>query len=870
MGGRIIGPTTKGRGPYNYKIGGQNHHLIGTLLPADGARPKFSELYIYDTEDEIKNRKTAARSDGRTYNLPTTSEVAALIVGDIDSADKRDIIIETKGGKLQQISELHPSYLAMQYPLLFPYGEDGFRTDIMHRDKTPSAGSTGKRFKLTMREFFAYRIQDRALDAATILLSRRLLQQFLVDAYTMIEAERLSFLRHNQQSLRAANVKNLRGAVERGETEGSSTGSRIVLPSSFTGGHSYMRENYQDAMAICRWYGYPDLFITFTLVYTVEFQKRGLPHAHILLFMHQGDKYPVASDIDKIICAELPDKSEDPELYQAVSEYMMHGPCGSANTNAPCMIDKQCSKHFPKRFNDATKVDDEGYPVYRRRDNGSIVEKSGVHLDNRYVVPYNAELLRKYQGHINVEWCNQSRSIKYLFKYINKGYDRVTTAAYQDKQKEGEAKEIDEIKMYYDCRYISACEAIWRIFGFSIHYRTPAVERLSFHLPGEQTVLFNDHADVESAQREWTPRSKGVTIGRIYHVSPGSGEKFYLRTLLNFVKGATCYEDIRTVDGLVYPTFKEACYARGLLDDDKEYVDAITEASFRESGYYLRHLFSMLLLSGSMSKPEEVWHKTWQLLSDDILYKQRCLQKNKDLHLTDDQIESFALAEIETMLQSNGSSLRRFSEMPFPDELIIKKGEIVLPVASSGIASLLLPRGRTAHSRFGIPLNVNENSTCAGIRPGSELADLLIKTKLIIWDEAPMMHKYCFEALDRSLRDIMRSVDRDNLHRPFGGKVVVFGGDLRQILPVVPKGSRQDIVFATVNSSYLWDSCKVLRLTRNMRLQSGSSKSSVDELREFSEWILSVGDGNAGGPNDGEAVIEIAKDILIDPGDIRF
>ncbi|XP_010677948.2 uncharacterized protein LOC104893532 [Beta vulgaris subsp. vulgaris] len=164
-----------------------------------------------------------------------------------------------------------------------------------------------------------------------------------------------------------------------------------------------------------------------------------------------------------------------------------------------------------------------------------------------------------------------------------------------------------------------------------------------------------------------------------------------------------------------------------------------------------------------------------------------------------------------------------------------KMGEIVLPVASSGIASLLLPRGRTAHSRFGIPLNVTENSTCAGIRPGSDLADLLIKTKLIIWDEAPMMHKYCSK-------------------------------HLIEILPVVPKGTRQDIVFATVNSSYLWDSCKVLTLTRNMRLQSGSSKSSADELREFSEWILSVGDGKAGGPNDGEAVIEVAKDILIDPG----
>ncbi|XP_057246786.1 uncharacterized protein LOC104899231 [Beta vulgaris subsp. vulgaris] len=117
-------------------------------------------------------------------------------------------------------------------------------------------------------------------------------------------------------------------------------------------------------------------------------------------------------------------------------------------------------------------------------------------------------------------------------------------------------------------------------------------------------------------------------------------------------------------------------------------------------------------------------------------------------------------------------------------------GEIVLSVASSGIASLLLPRGRTTHSRFGIPLNVTENSTCAGIRPRLDSADLLIKTKHIIWDEAPMMHKYGFEALDRSFRDIMRLVDRRNMHRPFGDKVMVFGGDLRQILLVVPKGTR--------------------------------------------------------------------------------
>ncbi|KAK9675817.1 hypothetical protein RND81_11G033400 [Saponaria officinalis] len=194
---------------------------------------------------------------------------------------------------------------------------------------------------------------------------------------------------------------------------------------------------------------------------------------------------------------------------------------------------------------------------------------------------------------------------------------------------------------------------------------------------------------------------------------------------------------------------------------------------------------------------------------------------------------------------------------------ILLRGEIVLPVASSGIASLPLPGGRTAHSRFGIPLNVTEDSTCCAITPDSDLTGLLIKTKLIIWDEAPMTHKYCFEALDRSLQDVMRTSNPHCSNKPFGGKVVVFGGDFRQILPVVPKGSRQDIVFSTINSSYLWHTCRVLKLTKNMRLQTGSSSMRPDDLKEFSDWILKIGDGNAGEANDGEATIPIDKDILI-------
>ncbi|KAL6509693.1 hypothetical protein OROGR_023003 [Orobanche gracilis] len=147
------------------------------------------------------------------------------------------------------------------------------------------------------------------------------------------------------------------------------------------------------------------------------------------------------------------------------------------------------------------------------------------------------------------------------------------------------------------------------------------------------------------------------------------------------------------------------------------------------------------------------------------------------------------------------------------------RGDIVLPVASSGFASLLLPRGRTAHSRFSIPLDVHEESFCPRLSPETDLSELLKRTKLIIWDEAHMTNKHCFEALDRSLKDIIRSPSGQSSQMSFGGLLVVFGGDFRQILPLVQMGSRYDIVHATITSSKIWESCEVLQLTRNMRLQ---------------------------------------------------
>ncbi|XP_022030517.1 uncharacterized protein LOC110931431 [Helianthus annuus] len=263
-------------------------------------------------------------------------------------------------------------------------------------------------------------------------------------------------------------------------------------------------------------------------------------------------------------------------------------------------------------------------------------------------------------------------------------------------------------------------------------------------------VQFPGYYVWNAKNRKWNRRKHPYgSIGRIHYVPQLLGDCYYLRILLNHIKGPTCFEDIKTVDWQIFQTFKDACFARGLLDDDKEYVNAVKEASTWSTGDFLRTFFVMLLLSNSISRP--------------------------DLDLQQEELENICLSEIEKLLLTNGSTVRNFDDMPsVPDnyvsssnnrlimielsydklalqrehdgyvkcltaeqERIYKivmeaiekgdggvsfvygyggtgktflwktfsaalrsKGEVVLNVASSGIASLLLDGGRTAHSTF--------------------------------------------------------------------------------------------------------------------------------------------------------------------------
>ena len=216
----------------------------------------------HDTSN-FQLRLISNRASTRQYNTPSVSEVAALITNDFGQGiPSRDIIVSCKDTGKQRISELHASYMALQYPLLFPYGEDGFHDNIPYHDNS-SARKTIREF-VTMKEYYAYVIQQRNNQGTTLLRGGRLFQQFLVDAYTSIEEQRLKWTRSNQDNLRVDLYHNVFDAVTRGDTDAAAIGKRIVLPSSFVGSPRYMMQNYQDAMALCRVFGNPDLFITFT------------------------------------------------------------------------------------------------------------------------------------------------------------------------------------------------------------------------------------------------------------------------------------------------------------------------------------------------------------------------------------------------------------------------------------------------------------------------------------------------------------------------------------------------------------------------------------------------------------------------------
>ena len=199
-----------------------------------------------------------------------------------------------------------------------------------------------------------------------------------------------------------------------------------------------------------------------------------------MLTLVDEDKMRYAEDIDKYIHAYMPDKTEDPKLYEIVTKNMVHGPCGPYKPDAMCMKDGKCSKHYPKEFCEETIVKEDGYPEYKRPNNGLYVKKGANELDNRWVVPHSPYLLKRYylffiyiffklilsyicnlyrfNCHINVEHVLSIKMLKYFFKYMNKGPDQ----AYMELN---EIVELDETREFFKMRYVGPTDAYWKIAG---------------------------------------------------------------------------------------------------------------------------------------------------------------------------------------------------------------------------------------------------------------------------------------------------------------------------------------------------------------------------------------------------------------------
>ncbi|GFS92037.1 ATP-dependent DNA helicase [Trichonephila clavipes] len=327
--------------------------------------------------------------------------------------------------------------------------------------------------------------------------------------------------------------------VNDGNVNPKELGRMAILPSTFTRSPRHIHEYAQDAMTYVRAYSRPDLFVTFTCnptwneikklllveqsssdrhditarvfkqklkclmdfiikhhvfgetrcwMYSIERQKRGLPHAYILVWLINKI---TPDQIDQIISAEIPDKHIDPYLFDVVTKDMIHGPCGAFNNNSPCMSDKKCTKRYPRKLVFDTITGNDGYPLHRRRsveDGGkSVVLKVrniNIEVDNRWIVPYSPLFSKTFKAHINVEYCNSAKSIKYICKYVNKGSDMAVFGI------GNVAALLDEINQYQLGRYISSNEAVWRILSFPIHERYPTVVHLAVHLENGHRVYF--------------------------------------------------------------------------------------------------------------------------------------------------------------------------------------------------------------------------------------------------------------------------------------------------------------------------------------------------------------------------------------------
>ncbi|KIH61442.1 hypothetical protein ANCDUO_08287 [Ancylostoma duodenale] len=425
-------------------------------------------------------------------------------------------------------------------------------------------------------------------------------------------------------------------------------------------------------------------------------------------------------------------------------------------------------------------------------------------------------------------------------------------------------------KIYLNARFLTNIEGAYRLLGFPMQYSMHSVISLTAHLPGHEPVYFRGvparqiapasellayfalvRRSARAAKMTWIEvaehfrfngrdyvsyKRKGRRIARIWPVNPKMTGLYALRKLLFNRRGVSSFEDIRTVNEIVYDTFMAAAQAAGFIETDTEWESCLNSACKTESPSAIRRLFAHILLYCRPTNPETLWN----------LFKHEMRRRRK--HDDAQSLDIYSLRHIERILLSSGSSIRACGlqhirdslihdtetesmpgEIAFEDDIspssvlfslthaqqdvvdeivhaartpktagnrlffiygkagcgktytlnaliaaLEKEGRRVLTTASTGIAATLLKNGRTAHSTFSLPVKQLHNRSVANVDAASAMGQLLNAVDVIIWDEISMQSRFAVECVERLLRDV---ASPENARKPFGGVTMVLGGD---------------------------------------------------------------------------------------------
>ena len=672
---------------------------------------------------------TIKNSTRRQYESPTIDEIAVFIPNSSVRFDSyRSIQLFNANGGFSTINEFHESYDPTHYVLMFPYGDSGYSSKYFKE-------------KISPMQYYCQRLQVR--EKLTLGHFGRLFHEYVIDQYCKMEKARLDYIAKNQKALRFATSQENRMEESPPAHLNKNQGSTFVyLPASVKGSPRYFRQRYLNAISIASKLGGATFFITMTtnpywpeiknslqhfetavdrpdivarvfkikfdmLIHDLtknhifgyclshfavtEFQKRGLPHGHVLKIIDSCDRPRTPSDVDCYVSAELPDVTKEPEYFNLVTQHMIH----SCNHN--CLNkEKCCSKNYPKPFLESTEWRGESLIKCRRRCNGRTFRKNNVTISNQNVVPHNKFLLLKYRCHINTLVCTTKiASIRYLFKYLTKGCDMATLRLSMENG-------LNEVEEYINGRYISASEAIWNLFGFGITDVSPSVRRLPITLPKGCNQAYDQHGEpINDSQineleaffilntlrsqdtedkfplyysdiskyyvfnvksRQWNKRMRlsrtglGYSLNRLDNVSINQGERFFLRILLLHVPNPKSYKDLLTYEGVEYSTFQETCCARDLLSSDEIWISTMDEATRTYHPIIVRQIFAYVLAYGQISSPMLLWSRFKNSLAEDY-------RRIKDSPYVTNRMIQLTILEVEKHLNDMRTSFRRFSTL---------------------------------------------------------------------------------------------------------------------------------------------------------------------------------------------------------------